>query len=132
MRATPLLPVILGLATSRLFGDALSLLAAVFYGGYFLVVAYLRARLTTITIMTWTSLVAAAALLPLAIFKGEVLLPSTLAGILPLAGMALLVLVGMQAYQSGRLRRGHKDDEQPPGLLLEPVPAAGPTSGGRG
>jgi sulfate transport system permease protein len=47
-----------------------------------------------------------------------------------LAGMALLVLVGMQAYQSGRLRRHTSDDEQPPGLLLEPVPATGTTTGG--
>ena len=52
-----LMGVSLGLGTDRLFGDALALLAATFYGGYFLVVAHLRQRLTTMTIMTWTSLI---------------------------------------------------------------------------
>ena len=48
-----------------------------------------------------------------------------------LAGMALLVLLGMQLYQSGRLhRRGRSGPEEPQGLLLEPVPA-GTGSGGR-
>ena len=47
-----------------------------------------------------------------------------------LAGMALLVLLGMQLYQSGRLHRGRSDGEQPQGLLLEPVPSSGNTSGG--
>jgi sulfate transport system permease protein len=48
-----------------------------------------------------------------------------------LAGMALLVLLGMQLYQSGRLhRRGRSGPEEPRGLLLEPAPA-GTGSGGR-
>jgi sulfate transport system permease protein len=47
-----------------------------------------------------------------------------------LAGMALLVLLGMQLYQSGRLHR-HRSDEEPQGLLLEPVPTADAGSGGR-
>jgi sulfate transport system permease protein len=48
-----------------------------------------------------------------------------------LAGMALLVLLGMQLYQSGRLRRRGPDDEEPQGLLLEPVPTADAAPGGR-
>ena len=48
-----------------------------------------------------------------------------------LAGMALLVLFGMQLFQSGRLRRQEAiEEEQPQGLALGPVPAAGtPTQG---
>ena len=48
-----------------------------------------------------------------------------------LAGMALLVLLGMQLYQSGRLHRRGPDDEEPQGMLLEPVPATDGASGGR-
>ena len=47
-----------------------------------------------------------------------------------LAGMALLVLAGMQLYQSGRLRRHRSGDDEPQGLLLEPVPTAGAAPGG--
>jgi len=89
--AAMLMGVSLGLAATRLLGDALSLVAAIFYGGYFLVVAHLRARLSTMTIMTWTSLVCAAALLPVALFKGEAMFPATLLGYGPLLGMAFLV-----------------------------------------
>jgi len=77
--------------TQRLYGDALAVGAAVFYGGYYLIVAHLRARLTTLTLMTWTSIVCAIALLPIALIKGETMVPATLAGIGPLLGMALLV-----------------------------------------
>ena len=94
--AALLMGVSLGLAASRLLGDALSLLAAVFYGGYFLVVAHLRARLPTVTIVTWTSLVCAAVLIVLALIQGEVLFPATLAGWGPLLGISLLVHLGGQ------------------------------------
>ncbi|MCW5773660.1 MAG: DMT family transporter [Rhodospirillaceae bacterium] len=81
---------------SRLLGDGLSLLAAMFYGGYFLIVAEVRARLPTFTVIMWTSLTASVVLLPLAALKGEVLLPQTLAGIWPLLGIGLLVHVAGQ------------------------------------
>jgi len=48
-----------------------------------------------------------------------------------LAGLALLVLVGMRIYQSGGLRRRHAVEEQPIGLLLEPTYVADATTGGR-
>jgi len=48
-----------------------------------------------------------------------------------LATMALLVLFGMQLYQSGRLsRRTSNEEEQPKGLLLEPIRS--PESNARG
>ena len=89
--AAILMGVSFALATERLYGDALSVCAAIFYGGYYLVVAHLRSRLTTLKLMTWTSIVCALALLPVAIIKGEVLFPQTLLGVGPLVGMALMV-----------------------------------------
>lgn len=47
-----------------------------------------------------------------------------------LAGMALIVLFGMQLYQSGRLRRQGSSEEEPQGLLLGPVPAVESNSRG--
>jgi drug/metabolite transporter (DMT)-like permease len=94
--AALLMGVSFGMAASRLLGDALSMLAAVFYGGYFLIVAHLRARLPTLTILTWTSLVSVPVLLALAVVKGETLLPATLAGWGPLLGISLLVHVAGQ------------------------------------
>jgi drug/metabolite transporter (DMT)-like permease len=94
--AALLMGVSFSFGTQRLFGDALSLLAAVFYGGYFLIVAHLRPRLPTFTIITWTSLVCAAILLPIAIVQGETLFPPTLLGWAPLLGLSLLVHVGGQ------------------------------------
>jgi sulfate transport system permease protein len=47
-----------------------------------------------------------------------------------LASMALLVLLGMQVYQSGRLHRRRSGDEQPLGLRLEPATDAGTIAGG--
>lgn len=78
----------------RLLGDGLSLLAALFYGGYFLVVANVRARLPTFTVVAWTSITAALALLPFAVLRGEVLFPVSFSGWWPLLGIALLVHVG--------------------------------------
>ena len=57
----------------HLFGDALGLLTAAFYGGYILSVGRLRAEFSTATIMTWSGVVTAAALLPVALLSGETL-----------------------------------------------------------
>jgi drug/metabolite transporter (DMT)-like permease len=94
--AALLMGVSFTLAASRVLGDALSLVAAVFYGGYFLIVAHLRPRLPTFTIVTWTSLVCAALLLPVALLNREILFPPTLLGWAPLLGISLLVHVGGQ------------------------------------
>jgi drug/metabolite transporter (DMT)-like permease len=121
--AALLMGVSFGFAASRLFGDALSMLAAVFYGGYFLVVAHLRPRLATFTIMVWTSLVCAAVLLPIAILRGEALLPQTLVGWAPLLGIGLLVHVGGQgaiAYAFAHL----SPQFTALGTFIQPVAAA--------
>jgi sulfate transport system permease protein len=46
-----------------------------------------------------------------------------------LAGMALIVLFGMQLFQSGRLRRHESIEEEPQGLALGPVLGAGTPAG---
>lgn len=94
--AALLMGVSFNFGEARLLGDALSMLAAVFYGGYFLIVAHLRPRLPTFTIVTWTSLVCALVLLPIALLKGETLFPPTLLGWAPLLGLSLLVHVAGQ------------------------------------
>jgi sulfate transport system permease protein len=54
-----------------------------------------------------------------------------------LAAMALIVLLAMRIYQAGGLRGAgvtadeSRDPEQPQGLLIEPVPAASESNGGR-
>ena len=121
--AALLMGVSFGLAASRLLGDALALVAAVFYGGYFLIVAHLRARLPTFTILTWSSLIAAVTLLPLAVIQGETLLPPTLAGWAPLLGLSLLVHVGGQgaiAYAFAHL----SPQFTALGTFIQPVAAA--------
>lgn len=102
--------LLMGVSMNRggpaVIGDALSLLAALFYGGYFLIVAHLRPRLTTLTIMKWTSLAAAIGLIPCALIEGGRLVPATLAGWGPLLGIGLVVHVagqGMIAYAFAHL-----------------------------
>jgi drug/metabolite transporter (DMT)-like permease len=121
--AALLMGVSFTLAASRLLGDALSLVAAVFYGGYFLIVAHLRPRLPTFTIVTWTSLVCAVLLLPLALLRGETLIPPSWAGWAPLIGIALLVHVGGQgaiAYAFAHL----SPQFTALGTFIQPVAAA--------
>ena len=121
--AAILMGVSFALGSERLFGDTLAVGAAVFYGGYYLVVAHLRARLTTLTLMTWTSIVCALALLPVAIIKGETLFPSTLVGVGPLLGMALLVHLAGQgtiAFAFAHL----SPQFTALGTILQPVAAA--------
>jgi drug/metabolite transporter (DMT)-like permease len=121
--AALLMGVSFGFAATRLLGDALSLLAAVFYGGYFLVVAHLRPRLPTFAILTWTSLVCAAVLLPIAILRGEILFPVTLMGWAPLLGISLLVHIAGQgaiAYAFAHL----SPQFTALGTFIQPVAAA--------
>jgi drug/metabolite transporter (DMT)-like permease len=81
---------------AHLVGDALALLAAFFYGAFFLVVARLRRNLPTRAIMIWYSLIGAAAILPVAILDRERLLPFSALGWLWLFGIGLLSQFGGQ------------------------------------
>lgn len=81
----------------HLAGDAMAVLAAVFYGGYILSVGRLRGRFSVATVMLWTSTVAAAVTLPLALLTEPVLLPPTLAGWAILLGLSWISQIGGQS-----------------------------------
>ncbi len=85
------------LSRTRVTGDALGLLTAVFYAGYIIAVTRLRARQSTARVMFWSGAVCCLALLPVALLSGEALLPHTTRGWLVLAGLALVSHAGGQS-----------------------------------
>ena len=105
-----------------LIGDALGVVTAMFYAGYQLTVTRVRARVSTATIMAWSGLVTALALLPIALVSGEQLLPVTAMGWIKLAGLALIAQVAGQsliAYAMAHLPTTFSSV----GLLFQPVMA---------
>ncbi|CAO3413358.1 DMT family transporter [Azospirillum doebereinerae] len=113
----------LRLSADHLFGDALGLLTAAFYGGYILSVGHLRAEFSTATIMTWSGVITALVLLPLALVSGESLTPSSLDGWAVLLGLALFSHAGGQsliAYALAHLPASFSSVS----LLLQPAAAA--------
>ena len=91
----------LNLSAKQLGGDALGLLAALFYAGYILIVGRLRARFSTATIMLWTTAPMALALIPVVWISGENIIPQTGYGLALLIGLALVSHVagqGLVAY----------------------------------
>jgi drug/metabolite transporter (DMT)-like permease len=73
---------------TRPLGDGLAIVTAFFYGSYLLAVGRLRGHYSTATIMAWTGLASAIALIPITILSGETFLPETLHGWLVLIGLA--------------------------------------------
>ena len=109
--------------TQDLSGDALALLAAVFYGGYILTVSQLRSRFSTATIMVSSGAVTCVALLPITLLSGEDLLAATAYGWAVLLGVALISHAGGQSlitYALSYLPAAYSSV----GLLLQPVAAA--------
>ncbi len=110
--------------TSReLLGDFCGVITAMFYAGYQMTVTRLRERVATSTIMAWSGLVTAAALLPIALLSGEQMLPATALGWLNLVGLALIAQVAGQsliAYAMAHLPATFSSV----GLLFQPVMAA--------
>ncbi len=107
----------------RLLGDALGVATAVMYAGYFLTTARLRARHDTWTVLTFSILVTALALWPLALASPEPMLPVGLAGWWPLLALAVVSQIGGQGLIV------HALAHLPPAfsavsLLLQPVVAA--------
>lgn len=104
-------------------GDAYGLVTAVFYAGYMLSVAKLRQNIRPARIMFWSSVVSSVGLALASMAAGETLIPSSLAGIATLFGLAWLCQAmgqGLIAYAFGHL---------PAGLtavivLLQPLSAA--------
>jgi drug/metabolite transporter (DMT)-like permease len=111
------------LGGSELLGDFLGIITAIFYAAYQLTVTGLRARRPTSSIMAWSGLVTAIALLPIALLSGEQIFPATAIGWLKLVGLALIAQVAGQsliAYAMAHLPATVSSV----GLLLQPVAAA--------
>lgn len=110
-------------SVDNLFGDVLGAITGVFFGLYILTVGRLRARLTTATIMLWSTAACALALLPVTMVAGEGFLAATARGWLVLAALALVVHVvgqGLIAYALAHLPAAFSSVS----LLIEPTVAA--------
>lgn len=82
---------------ARFLGDALGLLTAVFYAGYLLVVARLRAGgMSTARVMFASSLASCAALLPIALIAGEGVIPESA------YGWTILIALGTICHAAGQ------------------------------
>ena len=104
-------------------GDTLSFTAALFYAGYLLSVKSLRERFSTATLMAWSGLVTAAALLPITLLSGESLPIHSLQGWAILIGLALISQVAGQsliAFALAHLQASFSSVA----LLVQPVTAA--------
>ncbi len=113
----------LQLSPEHLFGDALGMLTALFYGGYILSVGRLRAEFSTATIMTWSGVVTGVALLPVAMLSGESLVAGSAYGWGVLLGLALFSHAGGQsliAYALAHLPAAFSSVS----LLIQPAAAA--------
>jgi len=84
------------LGFDSLKGDILAAVTAIFYGGYFIVVARMRARRSTAEIMTWSAAVACVILLPVAMAISPTIFPATLGGWAALIALAVLCQAGAQ------------------------------------
>lgn len=110
--------------SQHLLGDALSILAAVFYAGYLLAVKHLRKNFSTPTIMAWSGLASCVGFGTVAWLSGDVMSATTNKGWLVLLALALISHVGGQtliAYGFGHLPASFSAVS----LLWQPVVAAG-------
>lgn len=111
------------LNSAHLLGDALSIVAAVFYAGYMLAVKHLRKTFSTPTIMAWSGIASCAGFGVAAWLSGEVMWAASSRGWLVLLGLALLCHIGGQtliAYGFGHLPASFSSVS----LLWQPVVAA--------
>lgn len=105
-------------------GDMLGIATAIFYGAYLLSVSRLRRRHATSQLMQWSSLTAAAVLLPLAWLSGEALLIETVNGLVILLALAWIAHVGGQgliAHSLAHLPAAYSSLV----LVIQPICAAG-------
>lgn len=112
------------LGGTRLLGDALGALTAVFYAGYMLAIKEARdAHASTARLMAWSTAISAAALLPVALLAPHPFLPASAAGWLPLLGLAMVSQIlgqGLIAYAFAHLPASLSSVS----LLIQPVVAA--------
>jgi drug/metabolite transporter (DMT)-like permease len=109
---------------TRLLGDALGALTAVFYASYMLAIKQARdAQASTARLMAWSTTISAAALLPVALIAPQPFLPAHAGGWLALAGLAIVSQVlgqGLIAYAFAHLPASLSSVS----LLIQPVVAA--------
>ncbi|HLE93261.1 MAG TPA: DMT family transporter [Sulfuricaulis sp.] len=113
----------LSFSRERVTGDILGVLTAIFYAGYIISVARLRASVSTATVMFASAVVTSLALLPVALLSGENLWPATAHGWTVLAALAVISHVGGQGlitYALAHLSAAFGSV----GLLWQPVAAA--------
>lgn len=121
--ATILIGISVRLSLQLLLGDVLGLITAVFYAGYILAVKELRDDFSPATILTWSGVVSAVALLPISLLSGEGLIAFSANGWAVLIGLALISQVGGQGlitYALAHLPAAFSSV----GLLLQPAIAA--------
>ncbi len=108
---------------TRLAGDALGALTAVFYAGYMLAIKSARdAHASTVRLMAWSTAITAIALLPVAYFSPQPMLPSSAGGWLVLLGLAVVSQIlgqGLIAYAFAHLPASLSSVS----LLIQPVMA---------
>lgn len=109
---------------TRLAGDALGALTAVFYAGYMLSIKSARdAGASTARLMAWSTTITAIALLPVALLSPQPMLPQAAQGWIVLAGLALVTQIlgqGLIAYAFAHLPAALSSVS----LLIQPVMAA--------
>ncbi len=111
------------LGNGDLKGDAVAIVAAVFYAGYILAIGQLRSRFDTLRIMLWSTASAAICIFPLAFFFEGNLLPASVYGWSIVFGLAFISHAGGQvaiAYALAYLPAAFSSLT----LLLQPVVAA--------
>jgi drug/metabolite transporter (DMT)-like permease len=121
--ATMLVGSSFSLGSKHLLGDALSLLAAVFYAGYQLALKHLRQSFSTATLMAWSGGVSCFGFGVIAWLSGDNMWAATPNGWLVLVTLALVSHVGGQvliAYGFGHLPASFSSVS----LLWQPVVAA--------
>ncbi|MCZ6860800.1 MAG: DMT family transporter [Alphaproteobacteria bacterium] len=113
----------LSASPDNLAGDALAVLTTLFYGGYQLSVARLRASVSTSVILAWSGAVSAIIFLPVAVLAGETLLAQSVFGWGILLAIALISQAGGQGlitYAFAHLPASFSSVT----LLIQPVAAA--------
>ncbi len=113
----------LSLGTSHIVGNVLALGAAVFYAGYLLSVKSLRAQFSTATVMTWSAVGAAGAMLALTLLTEDELVATSLMGWAVLLGLAWVSHAGGQGLIAFSFRQLPASFSSV-SLLLQPVLAA--------
>jgi drug/metabolite transporter (DMT)-like permease len=109
---------------TRLAGDALGALTAVFYAGYMLCIKNARdAGASTARLMAWSTTITAIALLPVALLSPQPFVPQGASGWVVLAALALVTQIlgqGLIAYAFAHLPASLSSVS----LLIQPVMAA--------